>query len=217
LPGGRTDSAPDPGSVAPAREIIAAGRDMVAAGAVVGTAGNVSARLRRGFLITPTRMAYDSVGAADLVALDLDGTVLQGDAEPSREWPLHAAIYRGRADVSSVVHTHSPHATAWSFLGEDLLPEIEETAYYGIGRVMTSAPAPAGSRRLASHALAALGSSRALLLYRHGVVAVGDRPADALLAALVVEHHAQIAWLLRGGARAAPASAPPSARFSERW
>ena len=82
-----------------------------------------------------------------------------------------------------------------------LEPQLEDSHYHDVGPVRTSAPAPAGSRELAEGVVGALHGSRAALLGGHGVVAIGDTPAAALLAARVVERQARVAWLLRGAGR----------------
>jgi L-fuculose-phosphate aldolase len=188
-----------------ARAVVGAAREMAEAGLVIGTVGNVSARTPAGIAITPTRTPYGRMRARDLVFLDLDGAVLGGARAPSREWRLHIEIYLARPDVGAVVHTHSFYATAWSFAGAHPLPQLEELAYYGIGRVEVSRDAPSGSADLARHAVVALGPRRAALLGSHGVVAVGADPADALVAARVVERQAAIAWLLSRDRSAVPA------------
>lgn len=175
--------------------VIEVARSLLAIGAVVGTVGNVSARLGEGFLVTPTRRPYDSLRPSDLVAVDASGGATGG--EPSLEWRLHAAAYAGDPEVSAVVHTHSPHATAWSFLGEELRPELEDNAYYRTGPIRTAGPAAGGSAELAGAAAAALRGSRAALLGGHGVVATGATPEEAAVIAAVVERQAQVAWLLR--------------------
>ncbi|MCW3009496.1 MAG: class aldolase/adducin family protein [Solirubrobacterales bacterium] len=179
-------------------QVIAGARTLVAAGLVVGTVGNVSARVGNRVRITPTRCPYDELTTDDLVTIDLDGRVVAGRHGPSREVPLHLAAYRARADVRAVVHTHSPYATAWSFLGIALEPHTEEIGYYGIGPVRTCPPADAGSHALADAAIAGLGDSKATLLGGHGVVAVGATVDEAIVVARAIEHQAQIAWLLRG-------------------
>jgi L-fuculose-phosphate aldolase len=184
-------------SGAAARELVACSREMVRRGLVVGTVGNVSVRLENRILITPTRTRYERLGPKDVVAVGPSGERLAGTAQPSNELPLHLAVYRARPDVSAVVHTHSPNATAWSFLGVPIHPTTEENAYYGIGEVRTSAPGPAGSEELAEGAAAALGDSAAVLLGRHGVLAVGAELDEALEIAAVVERQAKIALLLR--------------------
>jgi L-fuculose-phosphate aldolase len=188
-----------PATSAQADGVVMAARAMLAKGLVVGTVGSVSARVSGGFIVTPTRTTYHEMGSDDLVALDLLGSI-HGPAlaRPSREWPLHCAIYRSRSDVAGIVHTHSVHATAWSFLSEPLQPRLEEARYYGVGPVRTAPPAAAGSHELAENAVGALGRSGAVLLAGHGLVAVGPTVAEALMVAEVVEREAHVAWILRG-------------------
>jgi len=197
---------PSPASP-PHAELIAAMRGLRARGFVVGTVGNASVRTDEGLLVTPSRRDYDAMRPADLVLVGPDGTVLAGDERPSRELWLHLAVYAARPDVGAVVHTHSPHATAWSFLGEPLAPETEEVRYYRIGRVRVAPPAPAGSSDLAAGVPGALGDAAAVLLHGHGVVAVGKTIAQAVTVAEAVEHQAHVAWLLRGAPAAGPAQA----------
>jgi L-fuculose-phosphate aldolase len=180
-----------------ARAIIRAAREMHRLDLVVGTVGNVSARTPSGFAITPSARPYDDVAPRDLVLLDADGAVLAGRLAPSREWRMHAGIYRARPDVRAVVHTHSLHATAWSFLEGEELPVIEEIGYYGLGRVAVSAAATAGEDALARNAVQALGGAGAVLLGRHGVTAVGATVDEALVRASVIERQAAVACLLR--------------------
>lgn len=182
------------------RAILAAGRSLVAENLVIGTVGNVSARCGNELRITPTRHPYETMRRRDLVRIDTTtGQPLSTDARPSRELPLHLAVYRARPDVAAVIHTHSPHATAWSFLDQPLEPALEDLAYYGIGQIRTAAPAPPGSNELAHNVSRALGTSNAVLLGEHGVLATGRTVDEALNAARVVEHQAQVAWLVRGG------------------
>lgn len=176
--------------------VIEVAQSLLANGAVAGTLGNVSARVGSGFVITPTRREYAELGPEEL-AFVLAGNA-DGPHPPSREWPLHAAIYAARPEVGAVVHTHSVHATAWSFLGEQLLPELEDNAYYATGPVLTAPPAPAGSEQVAEGAVRLLDDSRALLLGGHGVVATGADPEQAATIAAVIERQAEVAWILRG-------------------
>lgn len=168
---------------------------------VVGSLGNVSVRVGSGCCITPSMLPYERMTVDDLVTLDADGIVIDGDRAPSREAPLHREIYAARPDVGAIVHTHSPRAVAWSFLGDPLAPPIEELDYYGIGAVGVSLPARAGTAHVGAAAVEGLGDGAAVLLARHGVVTVADEPGRALTIARVIEHHAEIAWLLRTEAR----------------
>ena len=178
--------------------LVDAARACHAAGLVVAAQGNLSGRDGGAVLISAAGAPLGALATADLVTLALaDGSVLAGAREPSSERRVHLAIYRARAEVGAIVHTHSPHATAWSFLGEPLRtgsPEIDDALG---GLVETAEQSPAGSEQLADAALAALGGRRAVLLPGHGPVGVGGTPADALEACLLCERQAQVAWLLR--------------------
>ncbi|MGV1049380.1 MAG: class II aldolase/adducin family protein [Solirubrobacterales bacterium] len=177
-------------------EIIAIARTIAEERLVVGTVGNVSFRLDDRVLITPSRVPYARMRPSDIVTVSLTGERLAGSRQASIELPLHLAVYRRRGDVRALIHTHSPHATAWSFLGEPL-PRTEENAYYGIGEVLTTPAAPSGSIELAEAAATTLGDSSAVLLGRHGVLVAGLGLEEALELATVVEHQAQVALLLR--------------------
>jgi L-fuculose-phosphate aldolase len=178
-------------------EVVATGREMLRLGLVVGTSGNVSAREGERVHITPTRLPYDQMQEDDVVTLGLDGTVLSSGREPSSEWRVHLAVYEARADAGAIVHSHSVHATAWSFLGEPLDTGTEELEHATDGPVLTAPFAPTGSDEIAAAAVEALGERGAVLLERHGVLALGKSPARALDICAAVERQAQIAWLLR--------------------
>lgn len=180
------------------REIVAAARGLHERGLVVGSVGNVSVRVAGGARITPSRLDYDQMAPRDLVTVAPGGRVLAGGRTPSRESALHLAVYAAHSQATAIVHTHSPHAAAWSFLGEPLQPATEELEYFGIGPVATARRAPPGSAELAAATVEGLGTSRAVLLGGHGLVSWGATLREAVTIAEAVEHQAQLAWLLRG-------------------
>jgi L-fuculose-phosphate aldolase len=180
--------------------IVATARALRERRLVVGSVGNVSVRADTHVRITPSRVAYDDLRPSDLVTVDTAGRVLEGTRAPSLELRLHLAIYAARPDVGAVVHTHSPRATAWSFLGEPLPDLLEEQSYYGMGPVSVSRRSPPGSPELARAVVRALAGSPAALIGSHGVVAVGADCDAALAIAEVVEQTAHVAWLLRATA-----------------
>jgi len=183
--------------VSPRAEVLATAREMLRRGLVVGTSGNVSAREGELIHITPSALPYAEMREEDLVTLTAEGQVVGGDREPSSERRLHLALYAARPDALAVVHTHSVHATAWSFLGEPLDTGTEELEQAVGGPVLTASRAPSGSDEIARAAVEAIEGRRAALLARHGVVALDDTPAGALAVCDVVERQAQLAWLLR--------------------
>jgi L-fuculose-phosphate aldolase len=194
------------------RQIVETGRALLRAGLVAGTSGNVSAREGDVVHVTPSAVPYDEIEPEDLVTLSLDGRVLEGARSPSSERRVHLAIYAARPEAAAIVHSHSVHATAWSFLDEPLELDTEELIVAcGGPSVRCAAHGESGSDELARTAVAALEDRRVALLARHGVVAFAETPARALDACAIVERQAQVAWLLRG-AGVLPQQPGPGAR-----
>lgn len=183
------------------RSVVSAAQRMLELGLVIGTTGNVSARQGPMIWITPTRTSYETLEPAQLAAVDLAGTRAPYATQPSRELPLHLAAYGARHDIGAVVHTHSPYATAWSFLARPLEPQTEDIAYYDIGPVLTVPPAASGSDELAQGAAERLADANAVLLAGHGAVVVGETVELALERAQIVEFAARVAWLVLVGAK----------------
>lgn len=97
-------------------QVLAANRALPEHGLVTLTWGNVSGidRDRGLVVIKPSGVAYDSITAADMVVLDLDGNVVEGRRNPSTDTPTHTALYRAFDEIGGIVHTHSTWATAWA-------------------------------------------------------------------------------------------------------
>lgn len=186
------------------REIVVdTARAMNARGLNRGTSGNISARVPRGMIITPSGLPYDAMAPDDLVLMDLDGTVLDAPAprapgspgpRPSTEWRLHAGILRSRRDVHSVLHAHPDFATTLACLRMEI-PAVHYMVAVAGGASIRCAPyATFGTPELAEHALAALADRTACLLANHGLVALGSSPAAALELAVEVESIAAVYW-----------------------
>lgn len=185
-------------------------RQMCEDGLVLGTSGNVSAREAGAtqFLITPSGLDYNALTAVDLVAIDLRGRTVTGRLKPSSDTPYHAAIYRLRHDVCAIVHTHSTYATVFAVLHREIPPVLIESAGFLGGPVRVAEYLSPEDTDAADRIGGALGSSRALLLANHGVVAVGESVGKAYTAALLVEHCAHVAYL--ASLVGAPTAIPPA-------
>jgi len=85
-------------------------------GLAIYTFGNVSAfdAERAVFAIKPSGVAYEVLTAADMVVVDLDAKVVEGNLRPSSDTKTHAALYRAFKGIGGIVHTHSTYATAWA-------------------------------------------------------------------------------------------------------
>ncbi|WP_237214248.1 class II aldolase/adducin family protein [Falsiroseomonas oryziterrae] len=168
--------------------LVEAARALDAAGFMPQKSGNLSLRTPRGFLITPSGLAYAAMTADDLVECAADGAPLS-NGRPSSEWRLHAAIYRVRPDAQAVVHTHSPRATALSCARRPIPPIHYMITLAGAGAIPCATHATFGTEALAQSCVTALGSHlRATLLANHGVVAIGATLAGAVALAREVEN-----------------------------
>ena len=110
------------------QEVLKANLDLVKHGLVIFTWGNVSAIDRASGLVVikPSGVEYDEMKASDMVVVDLDGKVVEGDLRPLSDTPTHVTLYKAFPNIGGVVHTHSTYATAWAQAGRDL-PNIGTT------------------------------------------------------------------------------------------
>jgi 3-dehydro-4-phosphotetronate decarboxylase len=112
-------------------EICMIGASLYERGYTVGTAGNISARLDDGWLITPTDACLGRLDPAAIAKVNGDGHPVSG-AQPSKTLALHRGIYARNPQTRGVVHTHSTHLVALTLAGvwsdTDVLPPI--TPYY---------------------------------------------------------------------------------------
>jgi L-fuculose-phosphate aldolase len=168
-------------------EIVAVAQALDAAGLVPNKSGNVSCRSPDGFLITPAGVPYRDLSSERIVALALDRAPAPGGPRPSSEWRMHAAIYTRRPDVSAIVHTHSPRATALACAGRGI-PAFHYMIALAGGDVRCMPYATFGTAELADAAVRGLEGRRATLLANHGVIAVGASLNAAHSVAIEVEN-----------------------------
>ena len=109
-------------------KVFRANLDLVKHGLVIFTWGNVSAidRATGLVVIKPSGVSYETMRAEDMVVVDLDGKVVEGDLRPSSDTPTHLVLYKAFPEIGGVVHTHSTYATAWAQAGLDI-PNIGTT------------------------------------------------------------------------------------------
>lgn len=175
-------------------DLIAVGRKLVLQGLVTGSFGNLSARLPESnyILVTPSGMDYSLITPGDLVTLDLDGNKIRGERKATSEAPMHLAVYASRGDVNSIIHTHSPYATTLA-CAEISIPPVHYLMA-GIGGEVPVIPYETfGTQELGKRAAEALGKTyKAVLLGKHGVIAIGTTVRDAYFVAETVEYAAGI-------------------------
>jgi L-fuculose-phosphate aldolase len=151
-----------------------------------GKAGNVSARISTGFLVTPTGIAYEKLTPDKVVSMSHEGKY-EGEILPSSEWRFHHDIYAARPEIAAIVHTHSIYATALAVLGREIPAFHYMVAAAGGSNIRVAPYATFGTQALSVSALAALKDRRACLLAQHGVIACGANLEQALALAVEVE------------------------------
>ena len=162
-------------------------RELTRRGLTYGKSGNISVRRdAHGFFVSPTGLPYESLAADDVPLMNLDGRWF-GRRRPSSEWRFHRDILQARSDIGSIVHTHSPKATALACTGRGI-PAFHYMVAVAGGVDIRCAPYRTfGSQELSDAALEALDGRRACLLGNHGVIALGRNLDDALSLAGEVE------------------------------
>lgn len=181
-------------TVALRREMVDIGRRLHARGLLVALDGNVSARLPDGGLLCTRAGCHKGwLDDEDLVELGPEGQWRAGLGAPTSEIAMHLACYRARPDVAAVVHAHPPAAIACSLAGIDLdrpiLPEVVLT----LGTVPTVAYATTGSEDLAARVAATARRRDAMILDKHGAVALGRTLREAFAHLETLEQLARVA------------------------
>lgn len=172
-------------------EMVATCRRMNATGINQGTAGNLSVRNPKGFLITPTSLPYDVMQPKDLVQMDFDGT-FEGERRPSSEWRFHRDILASRQDINCVLHCHSVYATTLA-CHHKVIPAFHYMVGVAGGNTIRCARyATFGTQGLSDAAIEALQGRLACLLGQHGQIALGKTPGAALSLAVEVETLARL-------------------------
>jgi L-fuculose-phosphate aldolase len=176
------------------KEVVTTAIRMERLGINQGTSGNVSARWRDGFLITPSGVPCSELRSDAIVwlALDVrDDAPVFRSSRPSTEWRFHRDILCSRPEINAVVHTHSNAATALAIHARDIPAHHYMVAAAGGNSIRCAPYATFGSQALSDHAVAALKDRTACLLAHHGVIAIGHDLARALWLANEVEVMAQ--------------------------
>lgn len=178
--------------------ICSVGASLFARGHAVGTAGNISAKLDDGWLITPTDACLGRLDPARIVKVDLSGQAVSGD-KPSKTLALHRGIYARNAEARGIVHTHSTHLVALTLAGvwrdTDVLPPI--TPYYvmKVGHIPLIRYRRPGDPAVAAEVAALADRVRGVLLDRLGPVVWAP---DVEQASAVLEEFEETArlWLM---------------------
>lgn len=181
-------------------EIARLSKSLFDRGFSVGSAGNISAAVEDGILMTPTNSCLGFLDPARISKLDREGNHISGD-KPSKEVFLHRAFYETRPQTGAVVHLHSTFATALSCLADidpdDCIPPLTPYVVMRVGQVKLLPYVKPGDESMGDMIRELGGRYAAVLLANHGPVVAGKDIASAVYAAEELEETAKLLVLLR--------------------
>lgn len=183
-------------------EVCAQNHELPANGLVVGSGGNVSGRdLETGLVvIKPSGVKFAKLTPDTMVVVDIDGKIIEGAQRPSVDTGVHLYIYKHRADVHGVAHTHSPYASSFAARGERI-PAVMTPITHILGRdVPCSRYATPGEVDTGAAIIEAAQGGHAALVRAHGVFTMGKSATEAASIAMYLEEAAKTTHLamLRG-------------------
>ena len=160
------------------------------------TGGNVSGRDPETGLVVikPSGVKYPDMKPEQLIVIDLDGKIVEGNLSPSSDTASHLYIYRHRSDVGGIVHTHSPYATAFAAVGKPIPVYLTAIADEFGGPIPVGGFALIGGEEIGKVVVESIGTSPAVLLKNHGVFTIGKTAEAAVKAAVMVEDVARTVW-----------------------
>ncbi len=177
--------------------VCQANRALPKYGLVTWTSGNVSGRDPGSGLVVikPSGVQFEDLTPENMVVVDLEGHLVEGDHGPSTDTASHVYVYQRRPDVLGIVHTHSNYATAFAAVGKSIPVCLTAIADEFGGPIPCAGYARIGGEQIGEEILRHIGNSPAILMKQHGVFTVGSSAEKALKAAVMVEDVARTVWL----------------------
>lgn len=182
------------------KDAIWVGESLFLRGKVSGSAANLSFKYDNKIYITKSGSCFGRLDKDDFSILSMDGTVLN-NSKPSKEWPLHLALYQKDQSVEAVIHTHSTYATYWSCQTwdglTDLIPTPTPYLKMKVGVVGFVPYAPPGTNELFRTFESSLNETNCYLLENHGPILADKTMLDAFYAIEELEEASQNAYLIK--------------------
>ncbi|HOP58206.1 MAG TPA: L-ribulose-5-phosphate 4-epimerase [Bacteroidales bacterium] len=189
-------------------EVFRANLELVRNGLVIHTWGNVSGKDPESgnIVIKPSGVKYDTMKAGDMVVLDPQGNVLEGEYRPSTDAPTHIYLYKQFSSVGGIVHTHSTYATSWAQAGRPIPPfgTTHADHFYGdvpCSRLLTEEEISVGYELNTGKVIAEAFEKTdpmavpSVLVHSHGPFSWGADADDAVYNAVTLEEIAKMAYL----------------------
>ncbi len=146
-------------------------------------------------LCNPWLLLWEEIRPEDVLVIDLDGALVEGNWPVPLGIPLHLALHRRRRDVVVAVHSHPRYGTVWADLGR-VPPCYDQSSALGGGAIVVvdEYEGPVDSHDAATRAIAAMGSAEMALLANHGVFVTAGSVRAAHQRAVALEYRSRRAW-----------------------
>lgn len=169
-------------------KIVEYGKKLVEEKLTTGTGGNLSIYVPEDkvMLISPSGINYYDTKLEDVVVMDLDGNIKEGNRKPSSEYAMHTIFYKNKPSVLSVIHAHADFATAMSCLRKNV-PPIHYVTADMCKELKCTDYKIYGSPEIADEAYRVMGDDKGVLLANHGLLATGSSIESALGNAINIE------------------------------
>jgi len=163
---------------------------MLARAEIVDHSGHGSARRdASSFYINSAASTRGALTIDEIVAVDLDGALVEGSARPPFEFHIHSEIYRARPDVHAIVHTHPRWSTLLTMVGASYQVVCPQGALLA-GVSLVDSPLSVSTKTMGERVAATLGPHPAVLLKSHGAVIVGTDLVECFALAAYLEENA---------------------------
>ena len=174
------------------KEIIEYGKLCGVKNFTPGYSGNISARYRKGLLITASGSSNGYLKKEQIVYTDFNGKSLDKNKKPSSEKFLHIEIYKQRPDINYIIHVHAPYLSSFASAGKDLMaPIMAENVFY-FGGIPLAEYALPSTRELVDNTVKFFNEYDAVLMANHGFIVGAKTIEDAYLKLELAESYAQV-------------------------
>lgn len=157
-----------------------------------GYSGNISARYKKGLLITASGSSNGYLSSKNIVYSDFEGKSLEKGKKPSSEKFLHIEIYKKRPDINYIIHVHAPFLSSFASAGKDLMaPIMAENVFYFGGIPLADYALPS-TMDLVVNTVKFFDEYDAVLMANHGFIVGAKTMEDAYLKLELAESYAQV-------------------------
>ncbi len=176
-------------------------------------AGHITCSLGDGtFLCNPWLITWNELRPEQVIRINLQGDVVEGDWPVPLGIPLHLQLHTLRTDVKWAMHNHPLYGTVWADMGE-VPPILDQSSALGGGGdlvVVDEYDGPVNEPNIARRAIEAMGGANLALLAGHGVFVLGGSARAVHQRAVALEQRCQRAWHVRAAGAVAQSSLPPA-------